>query len=230
MSDLAQLQLYRLGLLTALLPLFTTHICLLLSGYENYLAWCNPYWLDCHSISATGRQGTAYFVFKGGMIIAMVLLALYWLINQAWLQGLTGQKNRALGWCGSLASAALIIYTLSLGHDGNIPYLLRRSGVITYLGLTFICQLLLASTLARQTETRTDGRRLFALSAMTLLLALFSLLLDASLGEQYQRLENAVEWGLILMLNLHVLLSVWAWKNAQLQIRLHNHTKRTNTG
>lgn len=221
-SDQSGCQLYPLGLLVALLPLLTTHLCLLLNFSQETLAWCNPYWLDCHSISATGRQGVAYFVFKGGMLPAMLLLALYWWLNQYWLRHLFTHKVFAIGWLGSLASVALSVYTLSLGHDGDIPYLLRRTGVVTYLGLTFICQLILAATLSQSPLTRSTGRHLLTLSTLTLVLALLSLALDASMGEGYERIENAVEWSLILLLNLHVLLSVRLWKRLGVRMTLQH--------
>lgn len=215
-------RLYPLGLLIALLPLFTIHLCLLLSFSENKLEWCNPYWLDCHSISATGRHGLAYFVFKGGMLTAMVLLALFWWINQWWLNNQTTKASVLIGWLGSLASLALVIYTLSLGHDGNIPYLLRRIGVISYLGLTFICQLLLSASLQRKAATQVQGRHLLMLSTLILVLALISLALDAALGAQYKRLENAIEWGLILLINLHALFIVGVWRKVDLRVTLRH--------
>lgn len=142
-------RLWLFGLLVALVPMLTIHLSWLVSSAQGHLQWCNPYWLDCHSVSATGRYGLAYFIFKGGMIPALVLLACYWWINQQWLHIVTTNRSQKLFLLGITASFALLIYTLSLGHVGDTFYLLRRAGVVIYLGLTFIAQLLLSATLAR---------------------------------------------------------------------------------
>ncbi|WP_082633364.1 hypothetical protein [Lacimicrobium alkaliphilum] len=202
-------RIWLLGLLTGLLPMLTMHLSWLAASIQGHLEWCNPYWLHCHSVSSTGRYGLGYFIFKGGMIPALVLLSWYWWLNQQWLNRLSNHHSQKLCVLGLIASPALLIYTLSLGHVGDTFYLLRRAGVVIYLGLTFIAQLLLSAALARHI---TQGKVLLRLSFATLAIALFSLLLDALPAVDYKSMEDAFEWLLILLLNLHVLIVAWLWK------------------
>jgi hypothetical protein len=52
------------------------------------MPWCIPYIDSCTSISATGREPPAFFVFKALMIPAAMLLMAYWLLNARWLRQL----------------------------------------------------------------------------------------------------------------------------------------------
>ncbi|WP_099033827.1 hypothetical protein [Lacimicrobium alkaliphilum] len=210
-------RLWLFGLFVAILPMLTIHLSWLASSVQGHLGWCNPYWLDCHSVSATGRYGLGYFIFKGGMIPALVTLSLYWWLNQQWLNRLQAKNSQTLCVLGGIASVALLIYTLSLGHVGDTFYLLRRTGVIVYLGLTFIAQLLLSAALARHI---TQGKVLLRLSIATLAIALFSLLLDALPAVDYKSMDDAFEWLLILLLNLHALFVAWLWKTHNLRLML----------
>ncbi|WP_141096174.1 hypothetical protein [Lacimicrobium sp. SS2-24] len=216
-SDKPGHHLWWLGLMSALLPMLTIHLCWLVSSFQGQLSWCNPYGLNCHSVSATGRYGVAYFIFKGGMIPALVMLTFYWWVNQQWLNRLSLARGNKLMLCGTLASLALLIYTLSLGHAGDAFYLLRRAGVIIYLGLTFIAQLILGAALAKTTKA---GKVLLTLSLFTLAVALCSLLLDALPSVDYQSMDDAFEWWLIMLLNLHGLGVVWLWKQHKLKLTL----------
>lgn len=222
MAKPLKLKVFPVGLLATLLPLVTIHLCLLISIAQGYLSFCNPYWVSCHSVSATGRHGLAYFLFKGGMLSAMVLLAGFWVVNYLWLKQLRVARGKSLLWLGPLASVALIVYTLSLGHSGGAFYIARRAGVVTYLGLTFVAQTLFSAalkhslkpTLARQ------GGRLLRLNAMMLGIAVFTLILDAMPMVDYEPLEDMVEWWLILLLNLHAIAVVLLWRRERLAIQL----------
>jgi hypothetical protein len=210
--------LWLFGLFTALLPMLTIHLTWIISGAQGYLHWCNPYWFSCHSISATGRYGLAYFLFKGGMIPAIVLLAFYWWINHLWLRSLGAAGGRALFVLGIFASLALLVYSLSLGHAGDTFQLLRRTGVLAYLGFTFIAQVILGAALSGFVPAQ--GKRLLQLSGLTLMLAMASLLLDVLPVVDYKRMDNAVEWFLVLLLNLHAIAVAWLWKVNGLGLQL----------
>lgn len=204
--------LFPLALTAALLPLLTIHTCYLISAIEGHISWCMPYAEACTSISRAGRHGTAYFIFKGAMLPALVLLALFWLLNRDWLRLLGDDRSVLMPWLGLIASAALLVYTLSLGHAGDGFFLLRRIGVIGYLGLTFICQLQLGAGLQRIPAQRARGNRLVRLSMVTLGIALFSLAITAVSPSLGNRLEDAFEWWLVLLLNLHALAVAWYWR------------------
>lgn len=215
-------KLWPIALFIALLPLLTLHLCWLIATYQGYLTPCNAYWSECHSVSATGRDGVAYFVFKAGMIPAMVLLSLFWWGNQQWLNILHLSHRLHLGWLGTLAGMALIVYTLSLGHVGDVYYLLRRAGVVTYLGLTFIIQATLSAALSKhhQRALARAGKALLHFSAVILFVAVGSLIVDGWIGDDYDRWENAAEWWLVLLLNLHVIAVALLWRQQNLTVTL----------
>lgn len=204
--------LFPLALTAALLPLLTIHICYLVSAMEGNISWCMPYAEACTSISRAGRHGTAYFIFKGAMLPALVLLAMFWWFNRDWLRLLGDDRATLMPWLGLIASAALLVYTLSLGHAGDGFFLLRRIGVIGYLGLTFICQLQLGAGLQRIPAQRVRGNQLVRLSMVTLGVALVSLAISVASPALGNRLEDAFEWWLVLLLNLHALAVAWYWQ------------------
>ncbi len=190
-----------LAYLAAATLLLTMHLSFFVSVWQGYIDWCNPYWADCVSISRSGRHGLAYFIFKGGMLPAALMLAVFWQLNCLWLRSMDIRDRAcrmlvALGW---IASLALLIYTLSLGHSGETFRSLRRFGVVSFLGLSFINFALLASAL-KKTPLQRQGRYLQNSSAAILTVAILSLALDALLGAGYDRLENAFEWWLVLLL------------------------------
>ncbi|MDF1820254.1 MAG: hypothetical protein P1U64_01685 [Alcanivoracaceae bacterium] len=210
-----------LGWSAALLPLLTIHLCFVLSVAQGHIDPCFPYWEGCSSISRAGRHGAAYFVFKGGMIPAAVLLAGFWWLNRAWLAQL-GQRLPSLPWLGLVASVALLLYTLTLGHRGEAFHMLRRIGVIGYFGLTFIAQLKLSAALARSEPMRIAGQRLVRLSLLTLLIGLLSVLAGLVWPERHDDMEDGFEWLLALLLNVHALAVVALWRRSGLRLHLQS--------
>lgn len=207
------LQCCRLAYSAAVISLLTIHLCFLISAWQGHIDWCNPYWADCVSISRSGRHGLAYFLFKGGMLPVCVLLGLFWQLNSLWLASLSvhSTASRYMPMLGWTASAALLIYTLSLGHTGDLFYLLRRFGVVVFLGLSFIGFALLANAL-RDSVLGRQGRLLGRSSAGILALAIFSLILDAALADRYEPLEDAFEWWLVLLLLTQLLWFARLWQ------------------
>lgn len=204
---------------TAILPLATMHLSWLLASWEGYIHWCLPYWADCTSISKTGRNGLAYFVFKGGMIATATQLVALWILNRHWLRSLGAEPSRLIPVLGAIASVALLVYTLSLGHAGDTFRLLRRFGVVAYLGLSFILLALTAHHLLN-TRLHSSGKKMLAYSAALLAIALLSLVLDAWLGKAYDRIEDAFEWWLILLLNIQLLWLASLWQRSKLVISI----------
>ncbi|SHI05850.1 hypothetical protein [Ferrimonas marina] len=215
---MASLSPVGLGYLTALLPLATTHLCYGLSRWQGHVPPCNPYWRDCVSISATGREGVAYFLFKGGILPTCVLLALFWALSLAWVRQL-GEPRRA-AWLGValLGSLALAAYALALGHNTGYLPVIRRVGVALFIFCTFSLQVIIADALYRLPSWHKMGLRLLWFSVLILAIALSTLALDLWLGLGYQRLENAFEWWLFLLLNLHLLTMADCWRRGGLQL------------
>src|SRR5690554_5237964 len=157
-------RLWWLALIATLVPFVTIHAAFLVSALEGHVRWCFPYWETCTSISRTGRQGTGYFIFKGGMLPTTMLLALYWWLNRVWLRSLGVTGGRVLPWLGLVSSLALLIYTVALGHAGDAFHLMRRSGVVGWFGLTWIAQLQLGAALRQHPRWQCSGQRLLHLS------------------------------------------------------------------
>lgn len=218
-----RIKLAPLGFFTAALTLFIIHLCWLIASSQGFIDWCNPYWADCVSISKTGRNGIAYFVFKGGIISACVLQGMIWQLCRYWLLSLGTKKGGALPYLGWAAAVALIIYTLSLGHSGDTFRLLRRFGVILYIGLSYICFISVESGLL-QSHLKSAGKAMLIYSKGLLAVALFSLVLDAAMGDEYDRIENAFEWWLLGLLNLQLfwLAALWRYNGAHITVASRN--------
>lgn len=208
----AQLLLRRCTLLAgllAILPTLAIHGNYLIAAYEGSVPWCNPYWDSCTSISATGRHGIAYYVFKATMMPMALLYACYWFSCNRYLN-LRGYKKRHIAHLGSIAVTALLVYVIALGAVGDGFQLSRRIGIIFYFTLTYLCQLLIASQLARLPRHSGFSFAQQSLLATILLIGLLTLLLDAVLSD-YDAIEDAFEWLVALLLHLNFLLAALNW-------------------
>ncbi|GAA5194470.1 hypothetical protein GCM10025772_27490 [Ferrimonas gelatinilytica] len=214
------LSIHTLGYVTALLPLLTTHLCWGLSILLGYIEPCNPYGVDCVSISNTGRHGVAYFLFKAGMLPTTLLLFLFWGLCWQWLALLGQGRHRAWLLVALLGSAALMLYALTLGHSTGYYPVLRRNGIALFLFMTFTLQVVVADGLYRTERWHGAGLGLLWLSTLTLVVALLSVALAAWLGEGYERLENGFEWWLLLLLNLPMLVLARLWQLSGLKMGL----------
>ncbi len=206
-----------LGFLAAALPALTIHACLLASAAEGFLELCNPYWADCVSVSRTGRHGLGYFLFKAGMIPSTLMLGVFWQRYAIELHSIWGIRYTPVIVVGWAASLSLFIYSLALGHTGDAFYLLRRFGVVLFVALTFIVQVKLGQALAAIPGLAQRGKNSLRFSAVILFIAIGSLVLDAWLGGNYDRIENAFEWWLIMLLIVH--LAYFAAAHKQLELK-----------
>lgn len=113
----------------------------------GHLEPCVPHWSGCASISASGRYGAAYFIFKAVMIPAGTFFALYWWLCERWLRAAGDTPDfwrRTMLAVGVVGSAAFVLYATFLGSDADPLYrTLRRYGTIVFFGFTYIAQLLL---------------------------------------------------------------------------------------
>lgn len=187
-----------------LLPLAAVHACYGLAVAGGHLPLCIPYVSGCTSISATGRYGVAYFVFKGGMLPTAVLVAAFWWLAAAWLAGLGDPGVRTRRWMlvlGLMAAVFLATYTLFLGHKGEIYNLLRRFGVTLYFGMSYLAALLLTGRIRKlrhQLPPRLAGAML-VLMIVLLLLGLGSIPVSNFVADK-DPIENAIEWVFTLLL------------------------------
>jgi hypothetical protein len=214
--------LWWLALAAALTPLVTIHVTFVVSVFEGYVSWCIPYWDSCTSISRTGRNGTSYFIFKGAMLPAATLGILFWYLNSRWLYQL-GANSRGrfwIPWLGLVACVALAAYTLALGHSGDGFNLVRRTGVVLYFSLTYIAQLLISAALIGHPRWYQSGRRLLWLCGLALTVGIVSVILTALVPQIYSQLDDAFEWVLALLINLHAIWIAVLWRQSCFRARL----------
>lgn len=227
----AGLPLHRLAWLAALLPFLTTHLSYLLAASLGQVEWCVPYWDGCTSISATGRQLPTKLWFKLGMIPGALCAWALWLAAAAWAQRADAPTQyprslRAMPWLGGLAALFLILYTLALGEEGVAYQTLRRSGVILAFSFTFLAQLLFTRLLGERAQRDGDAhllawqRRLLALLVLLLSIGVLSVLLDLSLGERYDLMEDSFEWTLALGLHAWFAGLALAWRHQPYRVGL----------
>ncbi|MBW0148444.1 hypothetical protein [Marinobacter arenosus] len=221
MKDPNSVRLWWLALAAGLIPMLTIHLTFVVSVLEGHVSFCIPYWDSCTSISKTGRQGTSYFIFKGAMLPAALLGLLFWWFNGRWLRQL-GVRSAAVvwvPWLGLIASAALAAYTVALGHEGEGFNLMRRIGVVLYLSLTFLCELLISAALREHPVWRADSKWLLGLCQLTLAIGILSVILNGVAPVLYSRTDNAFEWVFALLINVHALMLARLWRKSRFRIR-----------
>lgn len=211
--------LYPIALLAGLLPIVTINLTYWLSASHGQVEWCIPYLHSCTSISATGREAPAYFVFKGLMIPAAIIMMLYWFLSAWWLRNLGCGRDiwhRFLIILGFLAGIGLAFYSLVLGWIGDEYRLIRHTGVSAFFGLTFFAQLLMTWLLeGRAVIASRFGGLLLGLKLIILvvmLLGLVSVVLGFVDHELYKRTDDAIAWNFTVLLCLHVLISAELWR------------------
>ena len=219
------------ALLCGLGPILTVHACYALSASAGLVPACVPYLDGCTSISATGRHGWGYFLFKAGMLPSALLLIIYWRLCRAWLLAagdVEGPGLRSLVWLGMAGALFMMLYSVFLGHAGEPYNLLRRFGVSLNLGFTYLAQLLLVWRLGRiQLEARLVLCPPAILRAKTwlvaglLVLGLGSIPVSNFIVDK-DPVENAIEWVFCLLLSSFYLLTAVAWRMTGFRLALTN--------
>lgn len=221
-------------LLAALLPFLAVHATYMVAASYGYVDWCFPYLDSCTSISATGRQPPASYLFRATMLPAAVIIMAYWWLNHAWMKSVyreasvgPGPANNWMLALGVLACIGLILYVVVLGEAGNAWALQRRVGVILYFSLTFLSQLLLLAQMRRLRPrlARIPGwipGAMWVVCITLLALGVLTVVLQAWDGAWYETVEDAFEWVLALLLQANFLLGYLAWRAADWQLAVVN--------
>ena len=217
------------ALLAALVPLAAVHATYLVAAASGQVDWCIPYIDSCTSISATGREPPASYLFRATMLPAAAIIAAYWWLNHVWLASLHRRAGRAgrgraavNGWMlalGLLACLGLVLYVTVLGEAGQAWARQRRAGAVLFFAFTYLAQLLLLSLVWRLGVWRPPLRRwllpsMWLLCGSLLLLGILTLILDAWDGAWYDSVEDAFEWWLALLLQLNFFLGYLLWRQA----------------
>lgn len=203
-----------LPLWTGLIPIIAIHLTYLVAAGEGYVPWCFPYIDSCTSISATGRYGTAFVLFKVIMIPYAVVLGLFWLRARELLLhiGDTSRAANTVMAVGIVAAVFLVVYTVALGAGGEFFYLQRRIGIILYFSMTALGEMLFTWRLGTQAVIE-DRTRPFHLGIVYTFLGvgILTVLLNASM-DNYVDYEDAFEWGLALLMKSYFLVMYFTWK------------------
>ena len=214
------LRLSWVALAAGLLPLLVVHACYLISVQDGHIPGCIPYFSGCTSISAAGRYGTAYFLFKGGMIPAAVIMAAYWALCRRWLLSLGARDSttvRAMTALGVISAVFLVLYTVYLGSQGDFYNLMRRYGVNVHLSFGVLAQILLTRELTRLSTSSPAIVPRWIVSNKLLLVALLLALGLASIPignfrPDKHRAMNVIEWFFAALMACYYLLSACAWR------------------
>lgn len=198
-----------LALALSILPTLAITLSYFISAREGFVPWCVPFWDSCTSISATGREGLAFFFFKSTMIPIALLYLWYWRASNKLLNDL-GARGRLIARLGLLASVALLCYVLALGAVGDNFRVTRRVGVILYFTLTYFCQLQIVYQFRRLTLPLSGAHWQMGLLLVILVLGVTTLIWDAALPH-YDRVEDAFEWNIALLLHINFLLAAVGW-------------------
>jgi hypothetical protein len=201
-------------LVTGFWPILAIHTTYLVSAYEGFVPWCFPYFDSCTSISATGRHGTAFYIFKGMMIPSAILLIIYWALTFEWLKQLGDRQLFAatVSTIGIIGALLLIVYVVALGAAGDEFRLQRRIGVIVYFTFTYLAQLLLVWRLGKLRSNEPTRTLLILTSYFLLATGLVTLLLDATI-DNYGDYDDAFEWVLALVIHLFFVITWKSWVN-----------------
>lgn len=189
----------KIALICVLLPLGTVHLTLSIAFVFENLQACIPYWSYCYSISATGRQYPEFFVFKALMIPTAVFMMMYWLLLHTWVKKISRQKvvPSLMTALGCTAGFALIVYTVTLGAEGEPYALARRLGVVLYFAFSALGHLLLLAKL-QQIDTKSLNiereQALLKYICLVLVVSGIASALAGFLWPGWDNWENAYEW------------------------------------
>ena len=154
------------------------------------------------------------------MISTAVLMALCWLFFRQWLINVEGHRNRQqimMLLLGLLSSTFLLVYTLALGHIGEVYALQRRIGVTLFFSCGLLAQLLAANQIWKL--VRRGGLELQQGLHKWLLLICVLMLLSGLAVEPMSllipddgRVDNIIEWNYAVLMYLYfvVLGRIWS--------------------
>lgn len=211
--------LWPLPLAAALLLLVATHLALWLSIQAGHVPACVPYWEGCTSISRAARHGLGNHLFRLLVIPCALVHGATWWLAGPWLRE-RERGSTATRWLrvlGLFSASALAIYATFLGTDGEVYGFLRRYGVTVYFGFGFLAQLLLmrrARVLRRLAPALLTG--MAALCVAMLGLGVGNVVTGALIADDAlrDRIENALEWQLgLLLVGWHLLLARGWWRD-----------------
>jgi len=196
---------------------------LVLGMYLGTTDVCVPYFTGCTSITATGIPDPQAFFFRGGMIAACVLFAVWWYCMQSWLFAIAPERPiwtvRYMVTAGIISSLCLIIATAVLRPDkGNLPWAVHTVCAALFFLISLAVQTRVTYWLKHLQQRGIDIggslKQKFALVyAQWFFLVVMILLQVLETPDDY---KNVVEWWMALLIGLYYLSSAQDWKNFRL--------------
>ena len=75
------MKIWLLPFFLGLIAIISGNLTFIISSNQEFIESCIPYISGCTSISASGRQGLAFIIFKLTMLPVMTTLLIYWIIS-----------------------------------------------------------------------------------------------------------------------------------------------------
>lgn len=202
-----------------MLPIVGVNLAYWLASSSGHVPACFVYVDGCTSVSSAGRQFPENLVFRGSVLPATVLIAVYGFLTRQWLQ-LHGDKTIAgqlLPWFWLLAALFLLTYTLALGKIADWHAMQRRVGVVSYMSLSFLCHLLLTwriDALRRAGKMRLPGWLFGSLLTVAGLMLAIGLIYipTITLFVDTTRVERILEWNFCMLIFVFYILTGLAWR------------------
>ncbi|GGD53559.1 hypothetical protein [Pseudoxanthomonas indica] len=216
----AGLPLWPLPLAITMVFLVAVHLAYALSIRDGWVEACVPYLEGCVSISRAARHGVGNQVFRWLVIPCAALHVVVWWLAARWFAAPSSRVVTTMRWLGTVSACALAVYAFFLGTQGEVYGFLRRYGVTVYFGFGFLAQLLLLRVAARRHAIGVTLRRWMAVICVwMLLLGVANVIAGLALVDEVlrDRVENALEWQLGLLLVGWFALLALAWKQAALR-------------
>jgi hypothetical protein len=210
-------KLHRFPALIFIISFCGVAISLWLSRSFELVEHCRVFIDGCISISASGRQEPAVFVFRATIIPVGVLLMLVWWLNVHWLRlmGHTSRVQRAaIHLLGTASPVLLICYIALIGSAGEIDHAIRQAVITTYFPVTLMAKIILASLLLSRCPAnlpRWLPHTMLAMAAIVLSLAVASVIFD-SLMDDPSVAHNLMQWHGTTAFAAWYLLLARAWQ------------------
>ena len=191
------------------------------SALGGHVPDCVPHLAGCSSVSAAGRYGLGFFVFKATMLPVAGFLMVYWVLCDQWLRVCGDDAAAWRRWMltlGVIGAVFLVLYTTFLGSEGEVYRALRRYGTVVFFGFTFLAELVLAYR----------ARAVFAKSALAnakvvvcLVMLIEGLILFAlkNFVEDDKVFENLAEWHIASALSFYPFLTWLMWRTSDFTVR-----------
>jgi hypothetical protein len=202
-------------LITALGPVIGINLAYWIGVDADVLPSCFPYIDGCTSISSTGRYPPGDRLFRAVMLPQSVLLAATWYFAVLWLRSLSSGKRsgNAVLFFGLIGAAALILYVSYLGTKEPFYELMRRFGIYLYFIGTVFAQMILTLSLQRSPVRQA----MLWILATPWVLGILNFV-QKSLRAEPDRMENAIEWIVSLLIQAWFLLLYLAWRRTGFRI------------